>query len=128
MFDIAKKWLLIGAVMLIIACGNKDKAVKIPNNIIPPTEMVGVLVDFHLAEAAIRQAQEKNLDVNQISNQYYYSLLKKHGITRKKYAESLQFYSQNSKEYQKIYKEVVVELSKMQSFVISKKAKIESEE
>ncbi len=128
MFDIAKKWLLIGAVMLIIACGNKDKAIKIPNNIIPPTEMVGVLVDFHLAEAVIRNAQEKNMDLNQVSNQYYYSLLKKHGITRKQYGESLQFYTQNIKEYQKIYKEVVVELSKMQSFVISKKTKIESDE
>ena len=128
MFDNAKKWLLIGAAMLIVACGNKDKAVKIPINIIPPTEMVGVLVDFHLAEAVIRNAQEKNMDVNQTSNQYYYSLLKKHGITRKKYTESLKFYSQNSKEYQKIYKEVVVELSKMQSFVISKKAKVASEE
>ena len=46
MFDNAKKWLLMGAVMLIMACGNKDKAIKIPKNIIPPTEMVCVLVDW----------------------------------------------------------------------------------
>ncbi len=128
MFYIAKRWLLMVAMMLLMACGNKDKSVKIPKNVIPPTEMVGVLVDFHLAEAVIRDAQQRNMELDQTSNQYYYSLLKKHKISRKQFAESLKFYTENSKELQKIYKDVVVELSKMQSFVISKKAKVESDE
>ncbi len=123
-----KQWLLIAICCFMLACGSKDKAVKIPKTIIPPSEMVGVLVDFHLVEAVIRDAHEKNLDVNQISNQYYVSILKKHQITRKKYSESLLFYTQNIKELQNIYKEVVVELSKTQSYIVSKKYKPVREE
>jgi len=85
--------------------------------------MVLVLVDFHLAEAAIVDVQNKKEDVNQYTNYFYNSILQKHNISRKKFSESISFYNKNLKEFQKIYKDVVVELSKTQSRIISKKLK-----
>ncbi len=109
--------------VFLIACGSKDKEIKIPETIIQPDQMVLVLVDFHLAEAAIIDVQSKKENVDQYTNYFYNSILQKHNISRKKFSESISFYNKNLKEFQKIYKDVVVELSKTQSRIISKKLK-----
>jgi len=116
-----KKTAIVIFVLLMAACSSKDKKVHIPATIIPQEQMVQVLVDFHLAEAAIQRAKQDGRDVNMISNFYYASLLKKHHITRKKFNESLLFYSNNLKELENIYKDVVTELSKTQSKIVSRK-------
>ncbi len=116
-----KKIAMIVFVLLIAGCSSKDKKVHIPATIINQEQMVPVLVDFHLAEAAIQRAKMDGRDVNMLSNFYYASLLKKHHITRKKFNESLLFYSNNLKELENIYKDVVTELSKAQSKVASRK-------
>ncbi|MEI6124407.1 MAG: DUF4296 domain-containing protein [Bacteroidota bacterium] len=116
-----KRTLPIFLLIFIFTACSREKNVKIPNNIIPPDKMVIILVDFHLAEAVIVDKQQKKEDVNQWTNYYYSSILLKHNITRKKFRDSMKFYTENIEEMEKIYKEVVVELSKTQSRIISKK-------
>jgi hypothetical protein len=115
-----RKIVFISFLFILNACGSRDEKLKIPDNIIPPEQMVSVLVDFHLVEASIIKAQQRNEDVNALSDFYYHSILKKHKINRKKFEESILFYSRHMKEMHNIYQQVVVELSKTQSRIISK--------
>lgn len=105
--------------ILLIAC-SKEKRVSIPSEVIPPEQMVPVLVDFHLAEAALIKAQEAKQDVDFLKGQYYYFIIKKHHITFKKFNVSIKFYSSNLKELHIIYGDVVSELSKTQSRIVSR--------
>lgn len=116
-----KKIFAVFFILLLVACGSKDKKTAIPSNVIPPEQMVQILVDFHLAEAALAKAQQNNQDVNLLSNHYYASILRKYHITRSKFQVSIMFYSSNLKELDNIYKEVLTELSKTQTRIISKK-------
>lgn len=115
-----RKLLIILVVAITFTACSKDKRVSIPADVIPPEQMVPVLVDFHLAEAALTKAREAKMDVGQLSGQYYYSILKKHQITYKKFNISLRFYSSNLKELYLIYKDVITELSKTQSRIVSR--------
>lgn len=110
----------ISFLFLLCACSSEDEKLKIPDNIIPPEQMVPILVDFHLVEASVIQAKQRNEDVNQATNFRYRSILEKHKISRNKLSESIAFYTGHMKELHKIYEEVVVELSKTQSRIISK--------
>jgi hypothetical protein len=115
-----RKIAFISFVFLLCACSSKDENIKIPENVIPPEEMVSILVDFHLVEASVIKSQEDNADINQLTNFRYRSILTKHKISRKKLDESIAFYTEHMKEMHKIYEQVVVELSKTQSRIISK--------
>jgi hypothetical protein len=115
-----KKIIFISVLFLFCACGSKTEKTKIPDNIIPPDKMVSVIVDFHLIEASIGIEQQNGGDVNGMSNFRYNSVMKKHKINRKQLSDSFMFYTRHMKEMDKIYKQVVVELSTMQSRIISK--------
>jgi hypothetical protein len=115
-----RKIVFITILLLVYSCGSKDTKTKIPDNIIPPDKMVAVLVDFHLVDASVGLGQQKHEDVNDISNYRYNSVMKKHKITRTQLSESFMFYTGHMKDLENIYKQVVVELSTMQSRIISK--------
>jgi hypothetical protein len=115
-----RKIALISVLFLVCACSSKEKKTKIPDNIIPPEQMVSIIVDFHLVEASIFQGQQNHEDVNLISNYRYKWIFQKHKINRNQLSESLMFYTYHMKDLEAIYKEVVVELSTTQSRIISK--------
>jgi hypothetical protein len=116
----SRKIIFIFVLFLVYACGSKDEKTKIPDNIIPQDKMVSIIVDFHLVEASISQGQQRHEDVNEMTNYRYNSVLKKHKISRKQLSDSFMFYTDHMKDLDKIYKQVVVELSTMQSRIISK--------
>lgn len=106
--------------IFLVSCGSSDKEIKVPRHLIQPDEMVSILVDFHLCEAALVEDQTKGRDMNLFTNHYYNTILQKHNISRKKMLTSLQFYTANMKLLQKVYEEVVTELNTMESEVMSR--------
>ena len=94
------------------ACNNDD--ITIPENIIPQSKMVQILADFHLAEVT---ANYKSLgDTNRIDVMELYSqIYKKHSITKEQYKESYQFYLEHPTLLNKMYDEVINELSRRQT-------------
>ena len=54
---------------------------------------------------------------------YYSSVLTKHGFTREQFEETILFYSESPKRYEKIYDKVLVELSKIEGNIKSKEKK-----
>jgi len=118
--SMTRKIVLISFLFLLFSCSSKDEILNVPKKLIQPDEMVTILVDFHLVEASISQAQDRHDDVNQLTNFRYSSILEKHKITRAKFDESIDFYSGHMKTMHIIYEKVVEELNKTQSRIISK--------
>lgn len=112
---------ILFVIALLAACG-KTQEVVVPADILTQKQMVALLIDFHLAETAIAQVQRDKGDVGHFTSHYYNSILKKHRTDRGQFSRSLRFYSHNIGELVKIYDEVLTELSKKQSEVLSVKS------
>jgi hypothetical protein len=98
-------------IVLVFSCGQKEKPVVIPANILPKEKMARVLTDFHLAEAG---AEVNFPDSTKREPINFQKIFKKDTITQQQYEESLAFYVDHPEILNKVYEEVVNELSKMQ--------------
>jgi hypothetical protein len=90
------------------------KAIEIPKDILGKEEIIPVLVDVHLAQAAAGISQV-NDSLHLTPEDYSLSVFKLHHITREKYTSSLEFYTAHPELLDEIYAEVINELSKKQS-------------
>ncbi|MEI6575021.1 MAG: DUF4296 domain-containing protein [Bacteroidota bacterium] len=77
-------------------------------------QMVAVLVDIHLTEAALREKQNQLQNYNYYTNYYYSGVFKKHGLTQESFHQSMLSYKDDLKSLEIIYKRVVDSLSRMQ--------------
>jgi len=94
------------------ACAREE--VSIPDNILPQEKMVQVLTDIHIAEVT---ANYKSLaDTNKADIKSLYShVYKEHSITAEEYKRSYQFYLDHPTLLNKLYDEVITELSRRQT-------------
>jgi hypothetical protein len=99
--------------ILFSACGQKEKQVVIPADILPKEKMSQVLTDIHLAQAEVNlhslpdSTKKEPIDFQKI--------FVKDTISQHQYEESLAFYIDHPELLNKVYEEVVNELSKMQT-------------
>ncbi len=105
---------------ILISCSKKEE--KIPENIVPKDKMIQVMVDVHLAEAKI---QSNNLNLTDstktIAAGYYKNLFEKSKISEQQFRESFLYYSHHLDLMNKIYEEVINELSKKQAITTKQK-------
>jgi len=94
--------------VILIACRNKNNS---PDGIIPENQFVSILVDIHLADATLNIIQMKNANLEFTADDYYFSVLKKHNTNKQKFDKSLEYYSKDMVRYNKIYDEVLKNLS-----------------
>jgi len=99
--------------IILASCSTENKQKK-EAAVIPKGKMIPLLVDIHLADAAISVNRRKQPSGKEPVKQIYVSVLNKHGFTREQFDKSIDFYSQNIEEYVKIYDEVIIELSKLE--------------
>jgi len=109
--------LISGACLLVLTtfCNNpKGTEPKNADKHLTPKQMVGVLVDIHLAEGAIRDKQNQGQPFDYYTNYYYSGIFKKHGITKEDLNQSMLYYKDNLKTLEVIYSRVVDSLSRLQ--------------
>jgi hypothetical protein len=104
------KCLILFALLLVVSCGGE----KLPQGILPKDKMVPMLVDQHLAETIFAQRFTFGLKSDNTLNDLYLSILKKYGVDRKVFEESVFYYSKHPKQYKKIYDEVLNRLNAME--------------
>ena len=107
--------IIIVLFLVFSACNTnrQEKQNKIPENIISSEQMNKILVDVHLAEAALKYKRAKGKKFKLYSNQYFEHVFKKHNISKKQFDESLEYYYQHEKQLDKIYVNVLNELKKI---------------
>jgi len=92
----------------------------IPSGILTEKEMIPVLVDIHIAQSASSIYTQQD-SIKYGMNEMLPYILSIHHIEKSRYDSSLSFYTQHPELMQKMYDEVINELSKKQSEVSSKK-------
>ena len=112
-------FLNITCATLFLVCSCNKKAVEIPKGILTKQELVPVLADMHLAQAAAGLNQFSDTARYNL-NEYSDAIFKLHHISKEKYDSSLSFYSSHPDLLDEIYQEVINELSKKQSEVSAK--------
>ena len=90
------------------------KSITIPDNVLSKKEIVPVLVDIHLAQAAANRNQFSDTVHNSLSD-YTPFIFQSHRITKQKYDSSISFYTKYPELMDEIYQDVINELSKKQS-------------
>ena len=99
---------------LVLSCSEKPTT-AMPEGILSEKKMISVLTDIQLIEGAVSKKLIDRSINNKESTRYYAKTFEKHDITRQQFDESLNFYTENPKDLQKIYEKVLVELSKIKA-------------
>ena len=103
--------LTILASFLTFSCAKKEKK---PNGILADSTMRNLIIEFTLAEAGAELSLNKQEIPDFKSELFYESTLKKSSISRDSFIKSLNYYSENPDQLNKIYEDAITELSKRQ--------------
>ncbi len=85
------------------------------NLVLPADTMVTLLTDLHVIDGIITATKEKKQPVNHLSDEYFDSVLKKHSMNREMFEESMCYYAFHAEELNRIYEQVIINLSKQES-------------
>lgn len=91
-----------------IACSKDKTALPIESD-----KMVDILVDVHLAEAAMQESTLMNKD--SVGRVYYQKIFNLYGITEADFNKSMFLIRQNPEKLEAIYKEVIETLDKKET-------------
>lgn len=106
-------YILIGLTALIIQSCSAPK-VTIPNDVLSKENMVAILTDIHLAESAVT-LKFTNKDTSMLqAAEYNNFIFKNHKTTKEQFNKSYDFYVAHPDILNKIYDDVLTELSKKQ--------------
>jgi len=100
--------------ILLLAC--TAPKIEIPTGILSETGFTDMLKEIHMAEAAFELNKSKGLEnaKNTLANNYK-SIYKKHNITDTTFSKSLDYYAKNPEKLEKIYTDVLKQLTKERS-------------
>lgn len=104
-----KKYLILVLTVFMVACSFN----KTPDYVIPQDDMVDIIVDIHLMDGlmSVRSIQE---ELTQADTSNYYDLIfEKYGYSRADFDTSVFYYGKNINKYDKIYEEVLNELTSL---------------
>jgi hypothetical protein len=111
--------LLFISTLLVFSCAPKEDLSdeKVPANIIQPDSMVGLIVDMQLTESVLREHRMTGKFDDSLAIATFEKVFAKHNTNKEKFEESISFYKQNLKLYEKIYESVITRLSQLQTEV-----------
>jgi myosin heavy subunit len=93
---------------LLISCtGN-----SLPDGVLERDRMIEVLIDLHLAEAAITNQALFGEEALQRASDYYDMIYKKHGITKEEFKASFEYYSRHPQLYKEMYDQLIAEMTR----------------
>jgi hypothetical protein len=101
---------------LLILTGCKSAGEKdlpkglVKDSIIPQTEMINILADVHVLEAALQIQRNKKRDVTVMEDFYYKKLFSDYKVSGRRFKLNLSYYEMNPENFRKIYEEVVKKL------------------
>jgi hypothetical protein len=108
--------LFYGCLLFISLSACTKNSTDIPSDIIPKDSMVYIMMDVHLAEAAVKTAAaDTNYKLN--IRTYYDHIYKKYNTTDSNFNKSLKFYTDNPELLEQIYQKIAEEMSRKEAEV-----------
>lgn len=94
------------------------------DSVISRDQMINVLVDVHLIEAALMLQRNRRENIPLLTHSYYQWLCSKYHISLQRFRDNLNYYKSDPRDFSKMYEEVLKNLTdqSMQSNIpVSKK-------
>lgn len=110
-FSKMKKFQLIVVLALLALVSCDEPIMQKPENLIKEKQMIKMLVDIHMAEATYNQFRYDTIMKNNSSENFYYSILDKYQVPDTLFEQSYVYYSSMPKNFEKMYRKVLNELS-----------------
>ncbi|MDD2564966.1 MAG: DUF4296 domain-containing protein [Salinivirgaceae bacterium] len=102
--------IIFASLLVFVACSSQE-TLSSDDKIIPRDSMIMLMVDIHITDAILLQAvNHRKIQPNQIPS-YYADLLKKHNVSKLRFDNSLQKYSDDLDDFSKMYDNIMAELS-----------------
>jgi hypothetical protein len=106
--------IIFWGVIVIMLTSCSETPVKKPEKLLQENRMVEMLIDIHLAEAAFNVRRHRDSLVERSSSaDFYYSILQKHSVQDTVFEQSLVFYASQPRKFEKMYRQVMNQLSEM---------------
>lgn len=100
---------------LLVTCSSPKKEllpVKLSaDSVIPRDEMIRVLVDVQLVEAALNLQKNRGENISHITGNYYQWLFRKYHISDQRFRDNLKYYRSDPENFSKMYEEVLKNLT-----------------
>lgn len=116
-------FILLLTVFTFIACD--DSVVPEPENLVKEKQMIEMLVDIHMAEATFSKFRHDSIMKNNSSANFYYSVLDKYQVPDSVFEKSFVYYASVPKDFEKMYRKVMNELSQVEQEFSGRKEELE---
>ena len=103
--------MILGLTFTLCACSSEE--IEPPENLISKEQMIGFLIDLHLAEAKINTLGVPHDSAKLLYKHYERYLFEKHHIEDSAYYKSFQYYLQDLEVMDEIYGAIVDSLNVM---------------
>ena len=122
-YFLRKNNLLLIVIVLVVfgftSCKEKE---TLPENLIERESFKAILKDFQIAQGAIQQNKlSKDSLIFKNAQSYYELIFKSHKVTAKQFDETLTYYIKEPIKFDKLYGEIITELTKLEAELKKKK-------
>lgn len=95
-------------------CTNRQKSIAADQKLIPREQMIKLLADVELTEAALKKQQVKlsRDSIKIVAQQSYDSLYACYGVTHDQFQENLRYYQEDMGDFQVMMDSVIITLSR----------------
>lgn len=109
------KFISFALLLLFASCSNIQNK---PAVLINKDTMVNIITDMHLGDAILISpaVQQKPFKIN--SEKFYNQIIGKHNINKKTFEENINYYSNDTAQFKKIYEDVIQRLSLLESNIM----------
>jgi len=90
---------------------------KMPADVFPIEKMKMIMADMHIADAVAEMKGKGGANEAEVTRELYAQIYKNNGVTEEQFNKSYQFYLSHPVWQNKLYEEILTELSKRESDV-----------
>jgi hypothetical protein len=98
----------------VISCAKSD---KVPEHVIPKEDMINIIRDIHLTDGILTISNVRRDLAREDTTNYYDAIFETYGYDRSDFDTSIYYYSREINKFDEIYKEVLNQLSEMETLL-----------
>jgi hypothetical protein len=112
-----KKFSWFFIIFVLFACRNRQSSsgteFQKPDSLISRSQMVRILTDVHLTEAALAYIRTRDKSDKDLTGDYYNAVFSKYKISRKNFESNFDYYKKDQEGFIKIYEDVILNLENL---------------
>ena len=109
------KQFILFLIVVMAAC--KSELPTVPRDVLPLKDMVQIMADVHIVDVVAADKANGGMDEKELTKAYMAQIYKNRGITEQQFFDSYRFYEKHPVLFDKMYGEVLEELSRREAAI-----------